>query len=140
MKWKTNPFAVAWRKKLAKKAIIREARKEDRSAMTREIKFRAWDGKMIRGPISMFERCDQEVEKGKLMQFTGLKDKNGKEIYEGDVVTIDEVGKCRVDYLEHSMQFYFQTLEGHDKQFTATGDKVKVIGNIYENPELIEKV
>src|SRR3990167_1244900 len=121
--------------------------------MTRIIKCRAWDGaKMLHysgrygtgdtgSPNDMTFFCEDNNTGGKeheLMQFTGLLDKDGKEIYEGDIVNVDEAGKCRVDYLDHSMKFYFQTLEGYDKQFTATSDKVEIIGNIYENSELLK--
>lgn len=69
-------------------------------------------------------------------QFTGMKDKANKFIYSRDIVRIKDAGRCRVDYLEHSMKFYFQTLENHNKQFVATPDKIKVVGNIHEHSKL----
>ena len=95
-----------------------------------------------------------------LMQFTGLKDKNGKEIYEGDVVRWDDasVGSYwrAAEVIYEPGHFTFRTIpklcvncfkrERHDFKMgsfaycpdTANyGNVMEVIGNIYENPELI---
>lgn len=83
---------------------------------------------------------------GKLMQYTGLKDKNGKEIYERDILSIkiysgDKViveGKTVVEFKNGC----FGVIWGHDKAFLSLNSffkaKFEVIGNIYENPELLE--
>lgn len=108
----------------------------------RQIKFRAWDkdSKHVYDlkalPVGELQRLNELGDP--VMQFTGLLDKNGKEIYEDDVVEIDLVGKCRVVYLDHSMKFYFQTLEDFNGQFVASVDKINLIGNVYENPELLK--
>lgn len=73
-----------------------------------------------------------------VMQFTGLHDKNGKEIYKGDIVKIDKLGKYRVDYLDHSMKFFFQTLDDNKTSFTATPEMIEIIGNVFQNPELLK--
>ncbi|MDM0974723.1 hypothetical protein G6Z18_14740 [Clostridium perfringens] len=80
-----------------------------------------------------------------LMQYTGLKDKNGKEIYEGDILSIkiysgDKViveGKTVVEFKDGC----FGVIWGYDKAFLSLNSffkaKFEVIGNIYENPELL---
>ena len=77
-------------------------------------------------------------------------DKNGKEIYEGDVVKkfgtskIDEA-LGRVDYDSEGMRFYIELIRGYQWAFyypdgcAFSPDELEVIGNIYENPELVEK-
>jgi uncharacterized phage protein (TIGR01671 family) len=70
----------------------------------------------------------------KLMQFTGLKDKNGKEIYEGDIIVADydkEVRKHRQIIIQWQMSHY-----KNGWNVGNNGELFEVIGNIYENPEL----
>ncbi|MFZ2151642.1 MAG: YopX family protein, partial [Minisyncoccia bacterium] len=64
--------------------------------MTREIKFRYFYGGQMIGPVGQMEYftngavlVNEELVGGVLMQDTGLKDKNGRPIYEGDVVALD---------------------------------------------------
>ena len=125
----------------------------------REIKFRAWDTqtKSMFGPESLegaARLCWGEMldnhDSGKviLMQYTGLKDKNGKEIYEGDVVRGElpdhikwdgkeyEIAKVKIDPAG-VMPFYLIT----DYEGTHWIDEMEdfeIIGNIYENPELVK--
>lgn len=119
--------------------------------MKREIKFRAWDKKNNKmlgvseiGNL-MFaygENYDHITKyEADIMQFTGLLDKNGKEIYEGDIVncnlpkadwTLEENKKFAVQWSDILLGF---TNGSHG--FLYEYSDFEVIGNIYENPELI---
>jgi uncharacterized phage protein (TIGR01671 family) len=86
-----------------------------------------------------------------VQQYTGLKDKNGREIYEGDIIQ-SEIQKCSErgefeDYVEHTMlkvQFkdgifcdqHGKSLRKYTKEMWAV-NKYDVIGNIFDNPELL---
>ena len=73
-----------------------------------------------------------------LMKYTGLKDKNGKEIYEGDIVEYDDV-LWTIEYSKEDGAFI---LNSYDilENFRNTDSKwVEVIGNIYENPNLLQE-
>jgi uncharacterized phage protein (TIGR01671 family) len=126
--------------------------------MTREIKFRAWD---IEDNRMHYERNIEELGKEEfdpsfifhyrqyqpfnsrfvLMQFTGLKDKNGKEIYEGDIVRRNNHAYGTPDWTEKA----YELVWGEKKaRFELEGDntwgliwEMEVIGNIYENPDLL---
>lgn len=135
----------------------------------REIKFKAWDGRAMFYPtqITFPGGGTWSVEKGRgisiqnqphitLMQYTGLKDKNGKEIYEGDIVRcFDGEDECDVGevkfgkfvssheagYSKHKKhQGFFVVQKNGEQVWDNVGEDIeweetRVIGNIYENPE-----
>ena len=131
-----------------------------RKTMSRETRFRAWYNwkKKYRQPTKraldkgMYKVSGIDFDKGtvflncgrflnertrlincNLMQYTGLKDKNGVEIYEGDIVTLGE------DYINFSIGFedgaFCSSANGYDGDYK----EYEVIGNIHQNPELLER-
>lgn len=148
--------------------------------MKREIKFRAWDGKKMREVAridfnnNLFDLmlktptesapdhwCLRKLSDTPLMQFTGLHDKNGKEIYEGDVVRghraackylkqkdwlgIIEYSKVRCGFVVRVKHLdgidTFDNIVSCDSDYqvdvkTLTDYQYEIIGNIYQNPEL----
>ena len=119
----------------------------------REIKFRAWqDEEKI-----MFEpehiNCYQMARHSKwperqfrdLMQYTGLKDKNGKEIYEGDIIRIVNNKKTHtkvlievVSWNNEQSGFWPFTTRIKSLFDNLNKNSCEVVGNIHENPELIK--
>ena len=84
-----------------------------------------------------------------LMQSTGIKDKNGVEIYEGDILKLHAIFLApddKIGYLEYSPKYGYSIIfEGnrlYRQEYWASTNKLnyEVIGNIYENPELLEDV
>jgi uncharacterized phage protein (TIGR01671 family) len=103
----------------------------------RKIKFRAWDKEKGMLHYDGIFNSPNFFDNSNLMQFTGLKDKNEKEIYEGDVVKdVGIIGE--IIYVECSFRI---NPEGNKKiEFTESllnYDNLEVIGNIHENPELL---
>src|SRR3990172_9291204 len=114
----------------------------------REIKFRAWILSNPKGYMAIQGEPDLETLKSfifhygdkDLMQYTGIKDKNGKEIYEGDICSF-KGGKYEIQYGETLMGFFQKMVPKHTGHFLQNQNmnKCEVIGNIYENPELVQK-
>lgn len=121
----------------------------------REIKFRAWDDVEKRMYYGNTEQFDDmlgfrfqhfETDKPVYMQYTGLKDKNGKEIYEGDIISTDLDRPFNIVVFRNGA-FMFQCHDNgkdyYDYMFSVDEESDRweygeVIGNIYENPELLE--
>ena len=77
------------------------------------------------------------VDEKSLGQFTGLHDKNGKEIYEGDILE-DSLGRRKVVEYYQDGFWLNASLEGAEWSLRLTHKSSKIIGNIYENPELLK--
>ena len=114
----------------------------------REIKFRAWNSRTnkMTEPFelrdvcqecacydsmdydnTLFRDCEDHV-----MQFTGLKDKDGKDIYEGDILTgMGMLGRW-IKYRVELPKFFYGICDG-----SSDPENCRVIGNRFENPELL---
>ena len=122
----------------------------------RKIKFRAWDiqtesmrdvlvvdwvNELIDLSSGIIERRPHEVI---LMQYTGLKDKNGVEICEGDIVETVYNGEVFAGVVVYDLsEVDFKVTDGKEKygrnfQYLTGNDENEVLGNIYENPELLK--
>ena len=121
----------------------------------KEIKFRVWNtetNKMITNVKEMGVFALQSIysideflviptnEKYPLMQYTGLKDKNGVEIYEGDIIKYDfNELNYRIEFLnaEFIARRFYENIENLYPTEFDYGKECEVIGNIYENKELL---
>ena len=115
----------------------------------RQLKFRAWDDTKLNW-IDVKE-CSYndlfEDEKYIVQQFTGLKDKNEKEIYEGDIIKYHRVFENKREVIELTSCIKFENgafgfdMKGFNDMFMSLEDDsdIEVIGNIFENNELLEK-
>ena len=113
--------------------------------MGREIKFRAWDKKRNRMMAHLFNGdfwniVEADQASFVVMQFSGLLDKNGKEIYEGDILRdcnrADSVVEYGVDCGGFSFAEY--SLGPYRLINTATEKYCEIIGNIHEHPDLLK--
>jgi hypothetical protein len=131
----------------------------------REIKFRAWDDikkKMIQVesliiPKGLNEAGQQELAVSDkfnstyfsyliappIMQYTGQKNKQGKEIYEGDILLNPPEPWCPKEifkvYWDNSRLAWMGIGQYSEDELVAFSDDSEIIGNIYENPELLKE-
>jgi uncharacterized phage protein (TIGR01671 family) len=123
--------------------------------MNREIKFRCWDpkegcGLMYRADEFRINANGSIVwssnphSESILMQYTGLKDKNGREIYEGDIIKYEaDDFKIETDVVKWDSKkvgfepFDFEGIVGCNSNINDS--QCEVVGNIYANPDLLKK-
>ena len=84
-----------------------------------------------------------DFEEVEFMENTGLKDKNGKYIYEGDIVTVNGTWDCIIKYKQSSCAFVLKSIDsrwstGYFSNYDDIEEMLEVIGNVYENEELLE--
>lgn len=109
----------------------------------REIKFRAWDKQLNAFLDNIYFLEDTPINPQfvdpdwTFQQYTGLKDKNHKEIYEGDIFSIppDRHHEEERNVVEYGDGIYL--LEDHGLHLNDWNELGEIIGNIYENPELL---
>ncbi|WLR53579.1 YopX family protein [Mesobacillus subterraneus] len=133
----------------------------------REIKFRAWE-KHLKEIIPVYDidfdfkqintnKAWRRFDEVELMQYTGLKDKNGKDIYEGDIIATDDYAVAMLKHwgkkTEEKISLYeIKFFEGRYMLFDknswvavlnhhvmSKANELTVVGNFYENHELLEK-
>lgn len=118
----------------------------------REKKFKVWDKETERmfydrNGITLLEllndadTCDDEFwllnTKYVIRDYTGLEDLHDKEIYEGDIVYVAGSGNCVVKWDKALAGWVFDNGSGGEDYQEVLEDLERIIGNIYENPELI---
>lgn len=125
--------------------------------MSREIKFRAWD-KQDKKMYSMVndyfsgrtiwylntQECESEFE---IMQFTGLKDKNGVEIYEKDYVRLGRNGIFIIDFTNGKFEAFYLNSDGsYDDEFedglaNSITKNIEVVGNKFvDNKKILKEI
>lgn len=130
--------------------------------MQRKLKFRVWDKRIhcfvnfsgmfapqfgisyLNGCLESLT-CTRENSDFVIQQFTGLKDKRGKEIFEGDIVKFiyttyeheyeEEIGEV---YFENGMFMFSRSCEFCTADCNFREESLEIVGNIFENPELIK--
>ena len=111
----------------------------------RQIKFRAWHktGEAMMPDVKNVHTLNSEFQNDNLifMQFTGLKDRNGVEVYEGDLVKKDDDKFVKAGVVSFIHGCWMVASKSGEQYFNLHWhlSQVEVIGNIHQNPELLEQ-
>jgi uncharacterized phage protein (TIGR01671 family) len=121
--------------------------------MNRQIKFRVWDKRETKGMHTQNMLYDAQLHDFwedfvdypgyELMQYTGLTDKNGKEIYEGDIIIDTQKQKYEIifdkNHARYDLKVCGENKLSQTSYFTQIYEKkhIEVIGNIFEHAELL---
>ncbi len=121
---------------------------------SRDIKFRAWheaSKQMYKWDMltinsdcietnfdGLFTTDEDDVNKLILMQYTGIKDKNGKEGYHQDIINHTVYGKGVIRWYSNGWAIHLESMYGYEGWMeSGILEKSEIIGNIYENPKLV---
>ncbi len=136
-------------KKLVASRLARLSNRERDGDKMRELEFRAWhkDGAMMgcqeHGPFTQAYQGQvfkwlAEGQPITIMQYTGLKDKNGVNIFEGDILGGEHAEPRSVIYEDGSFRLEDDSSSSNQAIVPRTAGRLNVIGNIYESPELLK--
>jgi uncharacterized phage protein (TIGR01671 family) len=110
----------------------------------KEIKFRCWDkGQMYYLELigNNFMWINEQPQEGQLMQHTGITDKNGKDIYEGDILIYGDDKPCEIVFEKGQFTFAYERETPTNSRMGLGYYKekeIEVVGNIYQNKELLK--
>lgn len=115
----------------------------------RSLEFRAWDGKKMiddvipaseTSIIELYDRHEwQEIEAEAVEQYTGLKDKNGNEIYENDILEDGSGEPLEYWLVRFEDGKFIGSTQGVDEDIFELTD-LDIVGNIHENGDLLEEL
>lgn len=110
----------------------------------RQVKFRYWNGSKVLNQEAIINHLNKYIARNDkhLMQFTGLFDKQGVEVYEGDIIRVNKLTYDKNNEFEpfvSKIEFYMGSFHLDTKKMLllSYGKDIEVIGNIYENKELL---
>ena len=110
--------------------------------MNRLLKFRVWDNvDYMSSPFTLQDVQERKIEFTPdcvVMQFIGLFDKDGKEIFEGDIVSSGDKDSCVVEYVGDTFMRHVIRWDLRNQYYPfRSHHQYKIIGNIFQNPELL---